>query len=246
MLYADDQYGNKIEATPNSLGFCPACNNQLIPRCGQININHWAHRGRRDCDDWYEPETEWHADWKRQFGKENCEVVIPPHRADIVGKSGIVIELQHSPISPEEIWEREDFYRNMIWIVDANQIVDNLYFFKNPYLEYKGGQPIWSLPKDKDIEIRLEPFFLEWKRLQKRWASHVGSRKPAFLDLSQKRVTVWTQPQLQPRLRNRAQLRPSVLNVFQNLLFRIVQVYPGNVVGGKFITKQRIIENYKP
>lgn len=246
MLYAYDQHGNKIEAAPNSSGFCPACRNELIPRCGQIKIHHWAHRGQRDCDHWYEPETEWHAEWKRQFGKENCEVVMPPHRADIVGKSGIVIELQHSPISPEEIRERETFYGNMMWIVDAHPFHSNLYFYKNPYLELRDGQPIWTKPKDKNEELRFEPYFLVWKRVQKRWTSPLGSSKPTLLDLSQRTVTVWDKAPPQPKRKNRPQIMPSRYQVMNGVLFRIVQEYAGGVMGGKFITKQQIIDEHKP
>jgi hypothetical protein len=41
------------------------------------------------------------------------------HRADIVTPSGLVIELQHSSIPVDEITERERFYQNMIWLIDA-------------------------------------------------------------------------------------------------------------------------------
>lgn len=244
MLYADDQNGNKIEATPDSSGFCPACVSELVPKCGQIKIHHWAHKGRRDCDDWYEPETEWHAEWKRQFGKENCEVVMPPHRADIVGKSGVVIELQHSPISPEEIREREDFYKNMVWIVNAHPFQGNLYFYSNPFLQRNGGQPIWNKPKDG--ELRVEPYFLAWKRLQKRWASHVGASRPTFLDLSQATVVVWNQLPVKAQQTNRFQATPHHTKIIQKSLFRLLNVYSDGVIGGKFVTKQQVIEDFKP
>lgn len=60
--------------------------------------------------------------WKELFPKPNVEVTISRyggmHRADIVTQSGMVIELQHSPISPYTIQEREAFYGRMIWLID--------------------------------------------------------------------------------------------------------------------------------
>ena len=137
MIFAKNEEGEKVEAIPNTIGFCPSCNERLSAKCGNLKVWHWSHIGRRDCDDWYEPETEWHLDWKRLFGKENCEVVIPPHRADIFGNFNVVIELQRSNISIEEIKKREAFYKKMIWIVDAHPFVENLYFTKASKKEFK-------------------------------------------------------------------------------------------------------------
>jgi competence CoiA-like predicted nuclease len=43
----------------------------------------------------------------------------------------VVIELQHSNISIEEIRKREEFYGKMFWIVDAHPFAENLFFQKN-------------------------------------------------------------------------------------------------------------------
>jgi len=42
----------------------------------------------------------------------------------MIGNGLTVVELQHSPISPDEIEEREAFYRNMIWLFDATTVGD--------------------------------------------------------------------------------------------------------------------------
>lgn len=47
------------------------------------------------------------------------EVSRGEHRADIVAKDGAVIELQHSPISVDEILARERFYGKMLWLIDG-------------------------------------------------------------------------------------------------------------------------------
>ena len=66
--------------------------------------------------------TEWHRGWQLAVPPERREVVMGPHRADIVTASGGVVEIQHSPISVDVITEREEFYgERMAWIFDATQ-----------------------------------------------------------------------------------------------------------------------------
>jgi len=124
MMYGiDSNTGEKIRAKHNKKAVCPICGEELIPKCGRIKVWHWAHKKGTDCDEWYEPETDWHRFWKSLVPKEWCEQVIKKngeiHRADILTPTGLVIELQHSPISPDEIEEREEFYENMIWLFDC-------------------------------------------------------------------------------------------------------------------------------
>ncbi len=119
MIYALNDRGEKVTATPGATAICPLCSAPLVPKCGQVNVWHWAHVSRDDCDPWYEPETPWHAGWKALVDPLWCEFSLPPHRADIVGNDLTVIELQHSSISPREIAERERFYPKMIWLLDV-------------------------------------------------------------------------------------------------------------------------------
>ena len=44
------------------------------------------------------------------------------HIADVKTPSGFVVEVQHSPIAEEEARIRENFYKEMIWIVDARHL----------------------------------------------------------------------------------------------------------------------------
>ena len=118
--------GVKSEAFKGAIGFCPDCGSQLIPKCGQAQkkINHWAHKGNRDCDSWAEGETEWHLSWKEKFPEEWREITQhdehgEKHRADIKTGCEWIIEFQHSPLSPDERQAREDFYKKLIWVVDG-------------------------------------------------------------------------------------------------------------------------------
>lgn len=164
-MYAQAPDGERIEALPTARGICPACGGVLIPKCGEINVWHWAHKSLIDCDPWYESETDWHLSWKRLMQPERCEVVIGPHRADIVGNGNRVIELQHSPISVGEIRERETFYGDMVWLFDMREAFEN----KNIILWF----PV------EGVEFPYTFNNLHWKRPRK---SILYCRKPVCLD----------------------------------------------------------------
>lgn len=115
--------GIRGEAQPGLKGLCPSCGASVSARCGRHNMWHWAHKGLRDCDPWWE-ETEWHRGWKNQFPVDWQEISLTgesgeKHRADVKTPSGLVIEFQHSPLSIQQRKEREAFYKNMVWVVDV-------------------------------------------------------------------------------------------------------------------------------
>jgi competence CoiA-like predicted nuclease len=125
MQYANSLDGLKILAEPDVQGAtCPSCCANVRAKCGNHNVWHWAHIDTEDCDTWSEPEGKWHLGWKEVFPKDWREVVIGEHRADIRTTGGLVVELQHSSITPEVVAERENFYGNMIWIFNATEYVD--------------------------------------------------------------------------------------------------------------------------
>jgi hypothetical protein len=99
----------------------------MIAKCGQVRIWHWAHKGRRSCDPWWEPETEWHRAWKNQFPVNWQEIVHraetgEKHISDVKTDRGWVIEFQRSHITPEERRARDTFYRKVIWVVDGTRL----------------------------------------------------------------------------------------------------------------------------
>lgn len=111
----------KVTAAPGETGACPLCREEVRAKCGNWVAWHWAHvGGARDCDPWSEPETPWHRWWKLCAPDQNwCEVTVGQHRADIRIPNKGVVELQHSPISAEDIRTRERFYGKMVWVLDA-------------------------------------------------------------------------------------------------------------------------------
>jgi hypothetical protein len=138
--------GSRILATPGTQGStCPACGSLVLAKCGNHNIRHWAHSNTRDCDTWSEPEGPWHLEWKEVFPQDWREVVIGEHRADIRTSGGLVVELQHSLITPEVVAEREHFYGDMIWIFDATEYAKRCevvcWFGEYPHPKFPQGRP---------------------------------------------------------------------------------------------------------
>lgn len=142
MYYAINKNKERITPEPSIEAFCPGCSEKLISKCGSINVWHFSHKNK-DCDSWYEPETEWHRNWKEFFPVENREVVIQNHRADIKNNMGIIVELQNSSISSEEIKERENFYHSMMWIINGEEFFDKniTTFNKGDYYTFRWKQP---------------------------------------------------------------------------------------------------------
>jgi len=136
----------RIKAEPKQKAICPLCKKEVISKCGEIKIWHWAHKSNKNCDDWYEPESQWHLDWKNKFPKDWQEIIIKKdnkfHIADIKTKNGFVVELQNSSISSKDIRKREIFYNNMIWILNGKTFAKNLLFYKK-YNFYKTNYRNW-------------------------------------------------------------------------------------------------------
>lgn len=126
MMLARDREGYLLEPAPGAKALCPACRGEVIAKCGDIVTPHWAHRAA-DCDPWAEPESEWHRSWKLPAPPARREVVMGPHRADLVAPNGVVVEIQHSNISGDSIREREAFYQRMLWIFDARKGADRIF-----------------------------------------------------------------------------------------------------------------------
>lgn len=129
MLTAINITGKRITPFSGEKGFCPLCKDEVIKALGEIYTPHFRHKTLQNCDSWSEGETEWHYNWKQKFPIDWQEVVIEKynelHRADIKTNKGLVLELQNSSISTTTIKIREDFYGNMIWLVNAKSFKDN-------------------------------------------------------------------------------------------------------------------------
>ena len=180
----------KVRAIPNQKAFCPICNEELISKCGDIKIWHWSHKSGSECDDFYEPESYWHISWKNEFPKEQQEVAIKKrgeyHIADIKTKTGLVIELQNSPISKKEIEEREEFYENMIWLINGLTLGINIEF-KSKIIQWKWSPSILKFSSKPlfinlygDEIIKINSY---WKFRQRVYCDYTHYPKKIFLQL---------------------------------------------------------------
>lgn len=145
--------GLKQTASPGLPGICPCCDLPVIPKCGTQVAWHWAHTAGSDCDSWSEPTGPWHLSWQNMVRVECVEVVRAPHRADIVGNEGRVVELQHSSIGAEMIQAREDFYGDMVWLFDATARFRKV---------ESGDRVFFSLGRTKHLPTCKKPVFLDF------------------------------------------------------------------------------------
>jgi Competence protein len=158
MIIATNIKGERIRAIHGVIAFCPNCKESLIPKCGKINVHHFSHKGENDCDVWGE-ESDWHRSWKSLFPTNTQEKWIGEHRADIQLSTGRVIEFQASPIDTSTIEEREEFYKDMIWVLNGHD------FDSNFELRKKGGY-----------------FTFRWKYPRSSWSY---AQSPIFIDFSE-------------------------------------------------------------
>lgn len=118
----------QTEAQKGLKGYCPFCASELTAKCGEYKINHWAHKKTRNCDPWWETETEWHRRWKNNYPSEwqefsfEDQITNEKHIADVHTLHNLVIEFQHSHLDPKERTRRELFYKNMVWVVDGTKL----------------------------------------------------------------------------------------------------------------------------
>lgn len=124
----------RTEATSRAIGLCPICKSEMRGYAGPLKINHWKHISSANCDSWFEPETEWHREWKSMFPSEWQETIMEKegikHIADIYNpRKELIIEFQNSPMSIDVLQKRETFYDRMIWVVNVAP------YFKNITLE---------------------------------------------------------------------------------------------------------------
>ena len=136
--------GYRSRPVPGAVGQCPFCESEMIPRCGEFRVHHWAHKSKVDCDLWWEPETDWHRNWKNEFPLRWQEQVLTDqetgerHIADVHTLAGLTLEFQHSHLDPKERRAREDFYKNMLWVVDGSRLKGD----QKKILRHKPGKPI--------------------------------------------------------------------------------------------------------
>lgn len=175
MKIAIDKEDNRVyidNTHVNEKYFCPVCKEELILRKGEIKTHHFAHKPYSQClDSWHYDMSLWHYSWQDKFPKDTQEIVKikdgKAHRADVLLESRrVVIEFQHSPLSPDEFTERNKFYNalgyRVIWVFDASND-----YYEGKITEHKFKENIFSWKRPRNtfnyltkIE-KYNPIFLQ-------------------------------------------------------------------------------------
>lgn len=175
--------GVRQEALPNLSATCPACARPMVAKCGEIKVWHWAHRGTRVCDPWWENESEWHRAWKSEFPTDWQEVVLKTesgekHIADVKTEYGWVVEFQHSYLKPEERRSRNAFYQKLVWVVDGKRR-------KTDRLQFDCALDGGTRLKSKSTVFRVA---LDHCSLLREWGE---TKTPVFFDFGQELPLWW-------------------------------------------------------
>lgn len=169
--------GQRMKPAKGLRGTCACCESVVIAKCGQFKVHHWSHLSLRNCDQWWENETEWHRNWKNYFDESCHEIILidqetkEKHIADIKTANGTIIEFQHSPITEEERLSREAFYlsftKHMVWVLDCRR--DDI------LANFQLGMPGGKITPNMDMQVK------HWGRskLYEKWH---GSKAFVLLD----------------------------------------------------------------
>jgi competence protein CoiA len=173
---------NDREAQPGLTGKCRDCGHAMVAKCGQHRVWHWSHLKSKDCDPWWEPETEWHRSWKNQFPVAWQEIGHTAqsgerHRADVKTESGLVLEFQYSALSEVERVSREEFYTRLVWVVHANRrLRDRKKFFASLSgpLRVASKLPTFTIHRDDSALLRdwgksRAPVYFDFGEIEQVW-----------------------------------------------------------------------------
>src|SRR5574343_557457 len=158
------------------VAYCPECNDEVISKCGNLNVWHFSHKPNPSCRISSGAISDWHLGWQMKF--ENTEVFNKDRsrRAYVMLKNGLVIEVQNSPISITEMRAREASWPKMIWLFNLNEAneagrIDKIdgrlywkdfkeswmYYTKPAYFDIYDGITIRLNEIDIDRESRWHP-----------------------------------------------------------------------------------------
>ena len=136
MLKANNESNEIIYITDSRINqkyHCSLCEREVIRKIGNGGRRpHFAHKASIEgdsCDGWHYDMTDWHMNWQEKFPVKCQEVIVEhdgkKHRADVlIEEQRLVIEFQHSHLSPEEYSDRNKFYKScgyhIVWLFDMN------------------------------------------------------------------------------------------------------------------------------
>jgi len=147
--------GQRVSAKPEVVAFCQNCGEEVVAKCGEINIWHFAHKTTNDCFGG-EGESLWHEYWKGMFPEECREFLrydkYLEYKIADVAYCEIVLEYQTNLPDVDEIEFRQEFWQDLgykfKWVIKNNdqffkhlkkisvEDVYNVYKFKRPIKKF--------------------------------------------------------------------------------------------------------------
>jgi hypothetical protein len=101
---------------------CFECGAPMVAKTGDLIVWHWAHRAENpECG--LSGESEWHLTWK-SLGLDGTQEIVSGNglrRADVLSPAGFAVEFQKSPLSWQEVRDREaDWEYRLVWVVETH------------------------------------------------------------------------------------------------------------------------------
>ena len=183
---------------------CSLCNREVIRKIGNGGRRpHFAHKASIEgdsCDGWHYDMTDWHLDWQEKFPVKCQEGVVEhdgkKHRADVlIEDQRLVIEFQHSHLSPEEYSDRNNFYKScgydVVWLFDMNDdFKENRFEAMEDSNEYKWKRPWATFRNINNNMIPNAPRQVTWERDAQAVFFEHGDIVERLLDYDEEKRTV--------------------------------------------------------
>lgn len=198
MQYAFNSFNERVQAEPGVEAICPGCDGEVIPKCGEIKIHHFAHKSASECEG-SKGESPWHRAWKERFPEDSREKYIinleGKKRIADVRFCGHVFEFQTQLPGGEEMRNRQNFWKaqgyRFAWIFKMDKSLITKKLAESTYR-------VWNFSEKLDQAVL--PFFLDdpasgWC-LRVDEYERIGSRRAECTGQFMKRETadVWIGP----------------------------------------------------
>jgi hypothetical protein len=129
-IHISDYLNNRSSYTDKKI--CCNKGHELVAVNPGNRKKHFRHKNSSDMEG--HPMSAWHAEWQGRFPvteityKRKDFNQVSERRADVVLNDTTILELQHSLISPAEVFSRKYDYslhgKNIIWVIDGNQGIE--------------------------------------------------------------------------------------------------------------------------
>ena len=151
--------------------YCPCCKTVLVPKRGEINVWHFAHKSLANCVSYYDNKGEWHREMQDLFPKENREIYnteFGNHFFDVLTNKGTIVEFQHSSISSSEFDQRSlDYWDHScahdtnkpIWVFDFVDRFFSVKYSNGNFRTFRWFRPSKIFPDGYSDEFMYDLWF---------------------------------------------------------------------------------------